>query len=85
MSSFAVYTYLYIEADITKYLVNVIIFPFHYHTKSSYYYWHGCSFKVSHFFQFLFIGLCIYLSSNTLTDMLLFIGEDISIRCVFLL
>ena len=34
--------------------------PF-YHKQGSHYYSDGGSFKVAHFFLFLFLGLCIYL------------------------
>ena len=46
-----------------KYLINVFIFPFLTHTQSSHYYWDDGSFKVPHFFQILFSGLCNYLYS----------------------
>ena len=74
-----------------SYIVNALMCPFLDHTQCSIYYWYGSTFKMPRFFfggGFISISRCLYklVLLYSLTDMLLSVGTDISIRThVFLL
>ena len=46
-------------AGTAKYLINVSIGTFLDHNQEFYYYQHGGSFEMAHFFHFLFPGVCL--------------------------